>query len=479
MLWICLSFPDLPLAVFARADARRSPAVTASASHRPDVIVANVAARKRGVVAGLSIAAALALDPDLVVHLRDERAEAAALERIALWAGQWTPAVSIELPGCVLLEVAGVLRYFEGLERLAQRIRAGLDEMGFESAIAVAPTAGAASLLARAGCAVEIDASSLARALAPLPVDLLRHARSSIATLQAVGVESIGELLALPRDGVARRFGQALLDEVDRALGKLPEARAPFTAPERYEGQLELPAPVEEAEALLFGARRLVVELCGFLHARGAGVTRLACDLVHRDTAPTSIGLGLRSTRQVEHIMTVLRERLARETLPDRVAAIRLATEEIAPLAGRDGDFFAAGASSEAGAQLVERLRARLGEDAVRSLALQADHRPERAWRWEPALNASGAATGLRQRGDASRPAPVRPLWLLPEPHALAAGPAEASVQLESGPERIESGWWDGHDAARDYFVGRNERGEALWLYRDRGGRWFVHGVFA
>src|SRR5207302_453073 len=82
------------------------------------------------------------------------------------------------------------------------------------------------------------------------------HARESMATLSAIGVESISDLVALPRDGVARRFGQLLLDEIDRALGRLPDARAPFIAPERYEGQLELPAPVEEAEALLFGARR-------------------------------------------------------------------------------------------------------------------------------------------------------------------------------------------------------------------------------
>jgi len=477
MLWICLHFPDLPLAVFARAGATESPAVTASASHRPDVIVANAAAKKRGIVTGMSIAAALALDPDLAIHLRDEHAEAAALESVALWAGQWTPTVAIEAPGCVLLEVSGALGYFGGLERLLQRIRAGLAEIGFAGVIAVAPTAGAASLFARAGREQAIEVN-IELALAPLPVDLLAHAREALPTLAAIGVQSIGDLVALPRDGVARRFGQALLDEIDRALGRLPDARSPFIAPERYEGQLELPAPVEEAEALLFGARRLAVELCGFLQGRGAGVARLRCDLVHADEAPTSIVLGLRSTRQVEHIMTVLRERFARVALPDRVEAIRLAAEEIAPLPGKDGDFFAADKNAEAGTQLIERLRARLGEGAVRTLALHADHRPERAWRWEQAVNVEAPAAA-KKPDELSSSSPVRPLWLLPEPYALDAGPAGASVQLESGPERIESGWWDGNDIGRDYFVGRNERGEALWLYRDREGAWFVHGVFA
>jgi protein ImuB len=482
VLWIGLHFPDLPLAVFARADAGGSPAVAASSSHRPDVIVANAAAKRRGVVAGMSIAAALALDPGIAIHLRDERAEAAALDRVALWSGQWSPTVAIESPGSVLLEVSGALGYFGGLERLLRRIRTGLAELGFAGVMSVAPTVGAASLLARAGRETVIEAATIEHALGALPVDLLAHAREVLPTLMGLGVQSIGELVALPRDGVARRFGQPLLDEIDRALGRLPDARPPFIAPERYEGQLELPAPVEEAEALLFGVRRLIAELCGFLQGRGAGVTRLRCDLIHEDEAPTAIVLGLRSTRQVEHIMTVLRERLARETLPDRVEAIRLESEEIAPLSGKDGDFFASDKNEEAGTQLIERLRARLGESAVRALALHADHRPELAGALTTAI-AEIAPLGGRQQTPvefaAKESLPVRPLWLLPEPYALAAGPAGAALELESGPERVESGWWDGHDVGRDYFVGRNERGEALWLYRDRGGLWFVHGVFA
>ena len=474
MLWICLHFPDLPLAVFARGDARGSPTVVSSISHRPDVIAANPAAKTRGIVPGLSIASALALDPKLAIHLRDERSEASALKSIALWAGQWTPTISIEPSGCVLLEVAGALRLFGGLDRLLARIGAGLVEIGFPGAIAVAPTAGAASLLARAGqeCVVT-DPNGIERALASLPVALLAHAQEALDTLSAIGVRAMGEFVALPRDGVARRFGQALLDEIDRALGRLPEARPPFVPPEHYHGQLELPAPVEAAEALLFGARRLVVELAGFLQARGAGVTRLTCDLVHEDEAPTSIVLGLKATRQVEHIMNVLRERLAREVLPDRVEAIRLMTEEIAPLTATEGDFFAVTKNAEAGAQLIERLRARLGENAVRTLALHADHRPERAWRWEQTVMAFATAENGLSR------LPVRPLWLLPEPYALAADPTDAALQLASGPERIEGGWWDGGDIGRDYFVGRNARGEELWLYRDRSGQWFVHGVFA
>jgi protein ImuB len=491
MLWTCLHFPDLPLAVFVRGAAREAPAVVSSASHRPDVVAANDAARKRGIVPGLSIAAALALDPDIAIHLRDERAEANALKSIALWAGQWTSTIAIEPPASLLLEIAAGLNYFGGLERLLGRIDAGLAAIGFSAVVATAPTAGAASLFARAGRSVVVaDEIDWTRKPSALPVALLASAQPALDTLSGIGVRTLSELIALPREGVARRFGQALLDEIDRALGTLPDPRPLFVPPERYHGQLELPAPVDEVESLLFGVKRLVAELAGFLHGHGAGITRLRCDLVHEDAAPTSIVVGLAATRQIEHMMNVLRERLSRETLPDRVEAIRIVSEEIAPLGAKEDDFFpVARRDGEASAQLIERLRARLGEDAVHTLELRADHRPELSSGQTELITDTMARHSERSEGSAvahqaadlslGMTLPIRPLWLLASPQPLDADPAAAEIRLVSGPERIETGWWDGNDVGRDYFVGRNARGEALWMYRERGGEWFVHGVFA
>jgi protein ImuB len=331
-------------------------------------------------------------------------------------------------------------------------------------------------LIARAGRAIKLEkGSDIDSALAGLPVGLLDGADEVMDTLWGIGVRTLGDVLALPRDGFARRFGASLLDQIDRARGSLPDARVLFMAPECYHGQLELPSPVEETEALLFAVKRLVVELAGFLNGRGAGITRMRLDLVHEDVPPTSIVIGLAATRQIEHMHNVLRERLSRLELPDRVEAIRLVSEETAPLAGKEGELFqGSGKDGEAGTQLIERLRARLGEGSVYALALQADHRPERAQ--------ASAQAGLATKGagkDSRRSSPVRPLWLFAEPRPLGAEPASAEMKLLSGPERIESGWWDEREIGRDYFIGRDAQGAEVWLYRDRGGQWFVHGVFA
>jgi protein ImuB len=54
-------------------------------------------------------------------------------------------------------------------------------------------------------------------------------------------------------------------------------------------------------------------------------------------------------------------------------------------------------------------------------------------------------------------------------------------LKLVAGPERIESGWWDGDELARDYFVAQTPEHGLVWIYRARGaaGGWFLHGLFA
>jgi protein ImuB len=135
--------------------------------------------------------------------------------------------------------------------------------------------------------------------------------------------------------------------------------------------------------------------------------------------------------------------------------------------------------------QLVERLRARLGSEAVHGLDLVAEHRPEAAQKHGDVLVPAPPADlrpGQRPAEGEGFPAP-RPVWLLAVPQPLAGGDPpcyEGALAIEAGPERIESGWWDGGDVRRDYYVARNPAGVRLWIFRERraGGGWFLHGVF-
>ena len=367
-----------------------------------------------------------------------------ALEPIAAWACQFTPRVSLEPPRALVAEVGASLRLFGGREALLARWHAGLDSLGIEASLALAPTARGALWLARGG-GVE---------LAKLPLEVMD---CDLEFLRSIGISTLGELLRLPREGLAQRCGQVLVDELDRALGALPEAREFFVPPARFDARLELPAPVAHAEALLFAARRLLLQLEGLLAARHAGIRVLKLN---------EITLGFASpTRDAKRMEQLLREKLASMALERPVEALRLQAGSFEPLGERTAGMFGdAAADAEDWARLLERLRQRLGHEGVCGLAPYPDHRPEHAWQrvepgeWDPR---------------AFDPPGPRPLWLL-EPRKLEQG----SFGLLAGPERIECGWWDGDDAKRDYFIAELAAASLGWVYRE-GGEWYLHGLFA
>lgn len=377
------------------------------------------------------------------------------LEAIAAWACRFTPKVSLEPPQGLLLEIEGSLRLFGGLAPLKEKMGHGLAQMGMQASTGTAATARAALWLSRH------DKASLEET----PVEAACEGEP-LAFLQSIGITTIGALLRLPREGLARRCGQALVDDLDRARGALPEPRAFFSPPPRFAARLELPAEVTHAEGLLFAARRLLVQLEGLLTARQAGIRGFTLTLFHADLE-SKIPVGLASpARETERLAQLLREKLAATALARPVEAIRLEAESFAPLHGRSGGMFGdAGAEAEGWARLLERLRARLGREAVSGLATHPDHRPEHAWRrvepgeWDP--------------HDFHQPGP-RPTWLLPEPKRIS----EDSLELLVGPERIESGWWDGDEASRDYFIAQMADASLAWVYREKEG-WFLHGLFA
>ena len=425
----------------------------------------------------MAVSAALALAPQLRIVPRDPAAETEALLGVAGWAVQFTPGVALEFPDCVLLEVSGSLKLFGGLEPLLSRLCRELKEMGWSTALAVAPTPRAAFWLVLAGKREFIGSmAELEPALAALPTGIFCRNDETLAALEAIGVRTLDKLRALPRDGVARRFGQGLLDELDRGLGRLPDPRIFFVPPARFRAAIELPAEITQAEALLFAARRLIVQLAGFLAARSGGVQRLVLGLKHRDRAPTEIAVGLVApSRDAEHFTLLLRERLAGLALAEPVREIALQAEDIVPLAGNNlGLLLEQGKPPGDWGHLVERLRARLGAEAVRGIASRAEHRPERA--------GVIADLGVKQMqldyGE-------RPFWLLDRPKPLAEIDAvphhDGRLELLVGPERIESGWWDGDEVARDYFVARTQNESLVWIYRERRGEggWYLHGVFA
>ena len=449
---------------------------------RPLVACANAAAREAGIREGQAVAAAKALAGELHVLERDARAEREALERIAAWAGQFTPMVSIEAQG-IVLEVEASLRLFQGHAKLTAAILNGIRELGFRAAVGIAPTPLAARLFARAevhgrgvrSCLVPGD---LRERAAELPLFLLDWPEKTLARLTDLGVLRLRDVLELPAEGIARRFGPELAASLDRLMGRLPDPRIPYAAPARFRSRLELPADAEGVEALLFPLKRMLVEFEGYARGRGAGAQRMALWLEHGRKARTRLALDFASPeREADFILAIAREKLGRLTLPAATVALDLRAEALLAYTPRPATWLPGSQEQQLDAErLVQRLAARLGSERVFGIALANDHRPEKDWARVPSLR--------HPRGDAKERG-RRPAWLLPQPRRLIVEGnhpvLQGALALAAGPERIEAGWWDGEEVRRDYYVATNERGECFWIFREHRdlSAWYLHGVFA
>ena len=495
MLWVALELPALPLQIAQRAGPTPHPLVIAEgAAQRPLVACANAAARAAGIREGQAVAAARALAGELKVVARDAAREREALEHLAAWAGQFTPMVSVEPQGLVL-EVEGSLRLFGGHARLTAAVRHGVRELGYHATLGVAPTPLAARLFARAeaqGRAVRgcLDPAELRARLAELPLFLLDWPQKTLAHLTDLGILRLRDLLALPAEGVARRFGPDLVASLERLLGRAPDPRRPYEPPPRFRARLELPAEADGVEALAFPLRRLLAEFEGYARARGCGAQRLLLTLAHGRKSRTRLDLDFASPeREADFILGIAREKLGRLTLAAPTVALQLRAEVLLPYVPRESTWLP-GAKEQAldAGRLVQRLAARLGEERVFGIALANDHRPERDWSirhsregGNPGKAARAHRLDSRLRGNDG----IRPAWLLNRPHRLITQDGEPTYQgrltLAAGPERIEAGWWDGDEARRDYYVATNARGETFWVFREHRDptAWYLHGVFA
>jgi protein ImuB len=445
----------------------------------------NAQAATAGVVPGMALNSALALQAGLHVVSRDPGRERAMLAAVATAALDFTPRVNLEPPDAVLLEVRGSLRLFGGARRLCELVRQRLQSHGLEPLLALTPVTLASLWFARAGEEVTLRRpDALAARLAPLPLAVTRWPERALQSLATMGVRTVGECLRLPRDGFARRFDPRMRLELDRALGHAHDPRAAFVAAAHFAAHRDLEPELTDTDRLQRACEPLLDDLCVFLRGRGAAVDALEFRLLHREAPATRLRLRFAEpVGSVARITGVLRERLARIELCEPVRAVRLRSGPLVEARAAATDLFARDCRGGAAVpQLVERLQARLGAEAVHGLRLVPEHRPEKngdILLFSP--SSAGAEARLAKTGEC--PHFSRPVWLLAEPQPLEGDEwprYEGPLEIEEGPERIESGWWDGRDVRRDYYVARTPAGARLWIFRARRapGGWFLHGVF-
>jgi protein ImuB len=491
-LWIAAHVPQLPLLAVREAGAV-APLVVVDEERNPRVLDADARAQEAGVRPGMTLGAALAAAPDIEPRPRRVARELELMQRLAAVASRFTPQVSLEPPDGLLMEIKPSITLFGGLRELCRSLRDAcradpvLTQVQAMPHFTLAPTTLAALIAARAGARCFItDPMVLPARLKPLPLAVLRWPEEANARLAAMGVRTVGELLRLPRAGFAKRFGPALLADLDRLLGRRADPRARVAPRARYRGVIDLDHEIDDHERILQALTPLLAELEQFLRQHQRGLSALQCRLHHYRAAPTCCTLRLAAPEtSADRLARLLRERFATLTLPEPVRRCELRGGALQRRVEGSQSLWAPGERGHAGAgempALVEHLRARLGAQAVYGIRPVSEHRPEHAWCMaEPVMENATAKRAVASTSPAPRRF-HRPLWLLEAPRALevrAGRPRHhGPLQLLGGPERIESGWWDGGDIRRDYYIARDAAGALLWIYRVAH-RWWLQGIF-
>ena len=495
------------------------PLVTVQRSaNRVEIAAASPAAATLGITAGMALTQARASIPSLDVRDADPAGDRADLTRLAeALARRWSPHVAISDADGLMLDLTGVAHLHGGEERMARHLVRLLARLGFSARIAIADTAGTAWALARYGGGDRIVPPTAHRAaLVPLPVAALRLDGDALELLERFGIATIGELLAMPRAPLVRRFGAAIVRRLDQATGAIAEPLIPILPAQSISVERRFAEPIATAEAITHWLEGLTRDLATELARAGLGARALLFVAGRVDHQAQVLRIGFaRATRDARHIQRLIARRIEEIDPGYGIEALTLHVRRAEPLGAQ---ALGAALAEDIGpdlAPLVEALANRIGHARLwRQRPVESDV-PERAVAAIPPLDPP-AGDDLRLRLDDVRrldqrppdhpwhPRWPRPARLLarPEPldHVIAELPDQPprrftwrgerhQVVRGDGPERITGEWWRRgaeRDAVRDYFRVEDEEGRRFWLFRRGDGvqpetgdlSWYIHGTF-
>ncbi len=458
-----------------------------------------------GLYIGQKATTASALAPDLITADADPVADAVALTALNDWCSRFSPAVAVDPPDGVIMDIAGVAHLWGGEAAMLDDLIARLAANGIPARAAVAPTLGAAWAVAHFGsglCAKDraiVSPRDVAAALAPLPVAALRLTAQVATQITRLGLTTIGRLAALPRDQLTRRFGPEVVLRLDQAMGRVREALTFRRPPSPWFARLAFGDPISAPDDMTRVTGDIALKLCARLEAEGRGGRRFEIGFHRLDGLVCTLTIGLALPgRDAARIARLFQPRLETVDPGFGVEVVTLTAHEVETLSFRQRRLDDAReiAPEEGLAPLVDRLTNRLGATAVWRAQAHPSHIPERASARRPPLSRF-----VGEKWDPERPRPVR-LFRRPEPiDVVAPVPDDPPilfrwrgrthrVRLAEGPERLAREWWraplDDADPARlrDYYRVEDETGLRVWLFRaglyraETPAKWWLHGLF-
>ena len=529
MLWLYLRFPNLYLQHVlldkqiqtTQTDNHQAVAIVCNQQR---ILCCNTQAQAQGVSQDMALSTAFCLAPNLIAMPFAAQQQEQQLLQQGGWAQNYSATISLDPPDGLWLEVGSMQRLFNGLSSLNEKIKTDLDEQGWLFESAIAPTPFAAKALADTTGAIIENTQQLQPLLHNLTIDALQLPDKIKHGLQRMGIRNHQQLLALPAREIGYRFGAEVSQYLEQLSGQRAHVLPLFEAPETFHQVRHFLEEIEHQKGILFPLKRLLTELCRFLNRRHLSSQILQLELQHRYIEPTQWRIVLAAaSHTLEDFLFVCRNFIERQQLAAPVLQISLTVDnlhEIKMDQGASGDLLAplahlennaafhieepsadystepsadystepsAGYSTEhvkktsgnflKGQQLLNRLHARLQPNCVQGIRLTPDPRPEYQTFYQSSTElAVFHNERTKQQQNAKHNSLPYPLWLYPAPIAIKN---QEHYQLLAGPERFNSGWWDGHSIQRDYYLAKHKYNhQQLWIFQQHDG-WFIHGVYA
>ncbi|WP_225771981.1 DNA polymerase Y family protein [Inquilinus sp. Marseille-Q2685] len=479
-------------------------AIVETVEQRRQVVAVDGRGWAAGIRPGQKATDARAVLPALALVPADPAADARALARLVRWAGRYSPAVAPCPPDGLWLDITGCAHLWGGEDGLLADLAGRLERRGLPARIAVAGSFGAAWALAhydRADRRILPDGTEH-EALTPLPMAALRLGEDEVAALRRIGLTRIGELLAAPRAGLARRFGAGPLLRLDQALGRAEETVGFRRPPTPWFARLAFAEPIGTPEDLQRAIAALAADLCARLEARMMGAAQFIAAFHRVDGRCQTIAIRTAlPVRDPARVGRLLADRLDRVDPGFGIEVATLRADRVAPVAGRQSGLSTLEGESAGIADLagfVDIVGNRIGFDRIWRPAAVERHLPERCVAPRPPLAPDQGkpwpSSWIRPLRLLRRPEPIKAIAQIPDdpPTSFQWAGKTHRVRRADGPERIAYEWWRQArpqdraepDMIRDYYRVEDETGRRFWLYRaglyreGETARWYLHGMF-
>ncbi|BBN81771.1 nucleotidyltransferase [Pseudoalteromonas sp. A25] len=464
-LWLYIHFEHLHLDSLLCEPGK--PAIVVVNSHTNQVVQVSDCALKTGVKLGMGLASAASLCENLQVVAYDESLESAKLEEIASWLYLVTADICLFPPNGIALKVTNMLSLYKSLDNYWHHIQQHLADFKLSYSFATGYSVLVAKLLAQGKKNLVTDnAKELMAQIMGITLQSTELPQKTCEKLQRLRITILSQLLNISIADLAKRFDIELVQYIGRLKGELQHPLTYYVPALVFSRQLTLLYELENLQWLAKPLGKLLKQLALFLRQRNKLALQIHLELQLRDQEPlvlqvaTAKGEGCAKAWQ-----SLLELKLSNIHLSAPVQAITLSVKDFVDNQYGNQSLFDPNSEGIDAAELVARLQAKLGEQAVHGFEVYADHRPERSFSPSKPLVKSIELQRM--------PEQQRPSMLLPR-----ATPLQEKVVIYWGPERVCTGWWDNHVVERDYYIARNAQGQWLWVYKEPSQRWFVHGLF-